>query len=144
MDQSIRSYRGKKWAWWKAVQRIYDALGEIFTYDYPLCSTYLSKYLKGAVKNDRLEWREFFFANRGAQHDCCPDEAFGTLQKYWLSVAGKEESESMIAHRAFGPRKTNSSQGPMSTTPSNPQVIFYTHSLSTGMEEFDKLYVFTD
>ena len=82
MDQSIRSYRGKKGAWWKAVDKIYVALGEIFTYDYPLCVKYLSKYLKGAVKNDRLEWKEFFFAHKGAQHEKCPDEAFGTLRKY--------------------------------------------------------------
>ena len=126
MDQSIRSYRGKKGAWWKSVDKIYHALNDIFTYHYPLCSMYLSKYLKGAVKNDRLEWREFFFRNHGAQHDKCPDEAFGTLRKYWLSVAGKEESENMTALRALGPQKSFShgSQGPTSTSPTIHQVLF--------------------
>ena len=114
----------QKGAWWKAVDKIYVALGEIFTYDYPLCAKYLSKYLKGAVKNNKLEQKDYFFANKGAQHDKCPDEAFGTFHKYWLSVAGKEESKSMIALRALGPQKTNGtcSQGPMSTSTPHNQI----------------------
>ncbi|KAG0597165.1 hypothetical protein M758_UG317100 [Ceratodon purpureus] len=142
MDHSIRSYRGKKGAWWKAVEKIYIALSDIFTYDYPLCIIYLSKYLKGTVKNDRLEWKDFFIENKGAQHEKCPDEAFGTLRKYWLSVAGKEESENMAAVRALRPRKSNSigSEGPMSTALHNGQEGTFrsTSSIpsgSTGMGE---------
>ena len=125
MDHSIRIYIGKK-----SVEIIYAALEEIFTYDYPLCANYLSKYLKGAVKNDRLEWKEHFFFTHGEQHDKCPDEAFGILRKYWVSVAGKAESEQMVALRALGPQKSSSlgSEGPASTSPPLSQVsnnIFY-------------------
>ena len=130
MDQSIRSYRGKKGAWWKAVEKIYAMLEEIFTYDYPLCATYLSKYLKGAVKNDRLEWKDYFITTHGGQHDKCPDKAFSILRKYWLSVAGKEESEQMTALRSLGPQKSCSygSQGIDSTCSPHTQVFFNMYS----------------
>ncbi|KAG0621730.1 hypothetical protein M758_3G044300 [Ceratodon purpureus] len=123
MDHSIRSYIGKKDIWWKSVETIYAALEEIFTYDYPLCANYLSKYLKGAVKNDRLEWKEHFFRKHGEQHDKCPDAAFAILRKYWVSVAGKAESEQMVALRSLGPQKSNSlgSNGPASTSPALSQ-----------------------
>lgn len=124
MDQSIRSYTGKKKEWWKAIDKIYAALEEVFTYDHPLCAKYLSKYLKGTVKNDRLEWKEYFFSSQGKQHEKCPDEAFRTLRKYWVSVAGKAESEQMVALRALGSHKSSShgSQGLASTSTPHSQV----------------------
>lgn len=129
MDHSIRSYVGKKGTWWKLVQKIYATLDEVFTYDYPLCANYLSKYLKGAVKNDRLEWEDHFFATHGEQHEKCPDEAFATLRKYWVSIAGKAESEQMVALRALGPQKSNSfaSRGPTSTSTPLSQVNIHAH-----------------
>ena len=118
MDHSIRSYVGKKGTWWKVVQKIHAALDEVFTYDHPLCANYLSKYLKSAVKNDRLEWKEHFIATHGEKHERCPDEAFATLRKYWVSIAGKAESEQMAALRLLGPQKTSSlgSRGRKSTS----------------------------
>ncbi|KAG0596126.1 hypothetical protein M758_UG226500 [Ceratodon purpureus] len=136
MDHSIRSYKGKKGEWWKAVDKVYAALEEVFTYDHPLCATYLSKYLKGAIKNDRLEWKEFFISSSGKQHEKCPDEAFRTLRKYWVSVAGKSESEQMAALRALGSQKSSShgSQGPASTSTPRSQALPYrcTSSIPSG------------
>ncbi|KAG0588034.1 hypothetical protein KC19_2G210300 [Ceratodon purpureus] len=142
MDQSIRSYKGKKGDWWKAVDKVYAALGEVFTYDHPLCAKYLSRYLKGAIKNDRLEWKEFFISSQGKQHEKRPDEAFRTLRKYWMSVAGKAESEQMAALRTLGSQKSSShgSQGPTSTSTPRNQALPYMGTTSipsggSGMEE---------
>jgi hypothetical protein len=46
---------------------------------YPLCYSYLSKYLSGTISDNRKEWKKYYFET-GKQHENMPNAAFSAWQ----------------------------------------------------------------
>ena len=104
----IRSYKAKTDYWNSQIELVASKLSSKFIYSNPLSQAYLGKFLRTAMKTDRKQWKSHFI-QYGLQHEKCPDEAFREWSKYWVSTAGKEESEKMTEMRSRNkePNPTN-------------------------------------
>ena len=73
---SYRSYVGKKGEWKAVIDAIMMSLDLVYKFPYPLSRKYVSKFLKGALADDRKIYKAYFIANSGEQHPDMPDEAY--------------------------------------------------------------------
>ena len=95
INYKVRSYKALKPYWESQVQCVAEKLSKKFTYSSPLDIKYLGKFLKNTLKNDRKIWKAHFIETGGSKHPKCPEEAFTEWKKYWVSAAGRDESQQM-------------------------------------------------
>ena len=107
VNYSYRSYVGKKGEWKAVIDAIMMSLELVYTFPYPLSRKYVSKFLKGALADDRKVYKAYFIEKKGEQHPDMPDEAFVVWSEWWSSPEGKTEAEDMKALHAM--RKSNKS-----------------------------------
>jgi hypothetical protein len=74
---------------------------------YPMCRSYLSKYLSGTISDDMKEWKKYYFET-GKQHENMTDAAFNAWQPWWVSEEGRAKCQQMRDLRAL--RTTKQSQ----------------------------------
>ena len=132
---------GKKGEWKAVIDAIMMSLELVYSFPYPLSRKYVSKFLKGALADDRKIYKAYFIANKGEQHPDMPDEAYLVWSEWWSSPEGKIETEDMKALHAMRKSKRNSSAGDEASDPStmNPAV----NGNETPAHELDNLSNFT-
>ena len=116
---SYRSYVGKKGEWKAVIDAIMMSLELVYTFPYPLSRKYVSKFLKGALADDRKIYKAYFIANKGEQHPDMPDEAYLVWSEWWSSPEGKIETEDMKALHAMRKTKRLSNTGGEASDPSS-------------------------
>ena len=65
VNYSYRSYKGRKAEWKGVLDGIRMSLDLIYTFTYPLSRKYLSKFLKGALADDRKAYKAYYFERHG-------------------------------------------------------------------------------
>ena len=108
VNYSYRSYVGRKGEWKAVIDAILMSLELVYEFPHPLSRTYVSKFLKGALADDRKLYKAYFIANKGEQHPDMPDEAYLVWSEWWSSPEGKNEAADMKALHAMRKSKHTS------------------------------------
>ncbi|KAG0572922.1 hypothetical protein KC19_VG134500 [Ceratodon purpureus] len=96
-----RSYVGRKGEWKAVIDAIMMSLELVYEFPHPLSRTYVSKFLKGALADERKVYKAYFIANKGEQYSDMPDEAYLVWSEWWSSPEGKVEAADMKALHAM-------------------------------------------
>ena len=97
VNYSYRTYVGRKGEWKAVIDAIMMSLELVYEFPHPLSRKYVSKFLKGALADDRKVYKAYFIKNLGEQHPDMPDEAYRVWGEWWTSPEGKSEAEEMKA-----------------------------------------------
>jgi hypothetical protein len=121
----IRNYREHATEWNWILTTLTRDLEILYSYEpYPLCRSYLSKYLSGTISDDRKEWKKIYFET-GKQHSNMPDAAFNAWQPWWMSKEGRAKCEHMKELRAMQKTKQTHSLNMSSSSGGSPHTEQY-------------------
>jgi hypothetical protein len=116
----IRNYREYTTEWDWVLRTLTWDLEMLYTYSsFPLCRSYLSKYLAGTISDDRKEWKKFYFET-GQQHKNMPDAAFNAWQPWWVSEEGRAKCQQMKDLCTLKTLKPSTSTNPTSSSGGSP------------------------